>query len=146
MIYWLVAGVVLFLTEIGMPGVGLMFAGCGALTVGLLLNFSFIALDDTLLQAVIFFASTPLWALLLWKPIQKCKLGKSKAIYRNIIGEIATVGTKGVNKASGGEVSWSGTIMKAKLAENSNVEKLESGATVVVKDVVGNTLIVTPQI
>lgn len=145
MIYWLVAGVVLFLAEIGMPGAGLLFAGCGALTVGMLLNISLVSVDDTLLQTVIFFVSTPLWAVLLWKPMQKFKLGRNKAGYHNIVGETAEVGKNGISKSLGGEVLWSGTIMKAKLSENVAIEKLESGAAVVIKEVVGNTLIVAPK-
>ncbi len=58
MIYWLVGGVTLLIVEVLSPGIGLLFTGCGALTVGMLLNFSLISSDNILLQAVVFFAAT----------------------------------------------------------------------------------------
>ncbi len=145
MVIWLVAGVVLLIAEMGVPGVGLLFAGCGSLTVGMLLNFSIISPEDKLLQALVFVVSTAVWAVILWKPIQKLKLGKGKATYHNIIGETAVVGEKGLHKIHGGEVVWSGANMKAKLAEPVTVEKLESGAQVVIKDISGNVLTVAPK-
>ncbi len=145
MVMWLVGGVILFLAEMGMPGIGLLFAGCGALTVGMLLNFSFISVDDTLMQAFVFVSSTAVWTILLWNPIQKLKLGKNKTPYHNIIGETAIVGEKGLHKIHGGEVLWSGANMKAKLVD-SDIEHLEPGKQVIVKEITGNTLIVTPKI
>lgn len=146
MVIWLVAGVILLIGEMIIPAVGMLFAGLGALTVGMLLNFNIISLEDTLLQTLVFAVATVLWTLLLWKPIQRLKLGKNKTPYHNIIGETAIVGEKGLHKVYGGEVLWSGAIMKAKLAEHSDIENLESGKHVIVKEITGNTLIVTPKI
>ena len=145
MVIWLVAGVILFAAEMVMPGIGLLFAGCGALTVGMLLNFSLISVDDTLMQAFVFVSSTAVWTILLWNPIQKLRLGKNKTSYHNIIGETAIVGEKGLHRIHGGEVLWSGANMKARLVD-SDIEHLESGKQVIVKEITGNTLIVTPKI
>ncbi len=145
MIYWLGAGVIFFVAEMAMPGVGLLFFGCGALTVGMLLDFSFIAHDNTLLQALVFVVSTALWTIILWKPMQKSRIGKNKSQYHNMIGETAIVGEKGLHKINGGEVVWSGAIMKAKLDERATVEQIESGRQVIIKEITGNTLIVTPK-
>ena len=145
MIYWLVAGIVFLFAEVGLPGVGLLFVGCGALTVGMLLNLSLIASGNTLLQAVIFFAATAAWVLVLWKPMQKLKLGKHKTSYNNMIGDSAVISEKGLDKTHGGEVIWSGTIMKAKLDEHSGIEILQPGTPVIIKNVVGNTLVITPK-
>lgn len=145
MVIWLVAGVILFIGEMMIPAVGMLFAGCGALTVGMLLNFNIISLENTLLQTLVFVVATALWTLLLWKPIQRLRLGNNKTPYHNIIGETAIVGEKGLHKIHGGDVMWSGASMKAKLAEHSEVENLESGKHVVVKEIIGNTLIVAPK-
>ncbi len=145
MVMWLVAGVVLFLAEMGVPGIGLMFGGCGALTVGMLLNFSLIPAEHVLLQGVIFIVATALWAVVLWKPLQKLRLGKGKNSYSNIIGESATVGDKGISKTHGGEVLWSGAIMKARLPENSALEKIDAGTVVTIKEINGNILTVIPK-
>jgi membrane protein implicated in regulation of membrane protease activity len=111
----------------------------------MLLNFFLVAREDTIFQIVIFLFATALWALILWKPIQKLKLAKSKGSYHNIIGETASVSAKGLNKKDGGEVIWSGAVMKARLMEGAGVENLEPGAQVEIKDIVGNTLIVIPK-
>ncbi len=145
MVYWLVAGVVFFIAEMAIPGIGLLFAGCGALTVGMLLNFSLIAVDDNLQQMLAFVIATILWTLVLWKPMQKFRQGKNKVPYNNIVGETAIVGEKGLHKVNGGDVVWSGAIMKAKLDERTTVEQLEAGRHVIIKEISGNTLIVTPK-
>ena len=79
----------------------------------------------------------------MWKPLQKWKLGKVKQPYHNIVGQTAIVAANGLSKESGGEVTWSGAIMKAKLAENEHSRHVEAGAQVVIQDIIGNTLIVT---
>ena len=139
---WLAIAVVLFVVELIGPGVGLMFAGCGALTVAALLDFSVLLPEGEILQGVIFFAATALWTLVLWKPIQKFRVGQKKGAYSNMVGDIAIVGEKGLSKLHGGDVLWSGTIMNARLSENSTVENLKSGESVIIKEVTGNILVV----
>jgi membrane protein implicated in regulation of membrane protease activity len=59
-----------------------------------------------------------------------------------MIGEVAFVGSAGITKQAGGEVTWSGTIMKAKLSDDTSAERLEGGTQVTIKAINGNTLIV----
>lgn len=144
MLVWLAFGVALFLAELIGPGIGLMFAGMGALTVGMLINFSIIPAEGSwLLQGVIFFSSALLWTLILWKPMQKFRLGRKKEAYSNMVGDKAVVAAKGLTKEHNGEVIWSGTIMKAKLAENSSTDELKEGTEVTIKSVSGNILTVS---
>lgn len=145
-IAWLSVGVFLFATELLVPGVGLMFTGLGALTTGMLLNFSLIPSDNYMFQIVVFLGSSAVWTFLLWKPIKKARFGKKRRGYNNIVGEIAIVGRDGLDKTSGGEVKWSGTLMRAKLSQNVSSEYIEPETPVRIEDVVGNVLIVTPQI
>ena len=145
LILWLVFGVALLIAEAVVAGFGFLFAGCGALTVGLLLNLGVISIDDSLVQFVVFFATTALWALLLWKPVQKLKNSKNKTSYNNIIGQIVEVVNNGLSKDNYGEVLWSGTVMRAKLAHNSSVESVEIGAKMLVQDIIGNVLIIVPK-
>jgi len=145
MIYWLVAGVAFFIAEMAIPGIGLLFAGFGALSVGMLLNFSLLSVDGNLQQMLAFVVFTILWTLILWKPMQKFRIGKNKTPYHNIIGETAIVGEKGLHRINGGEVVWSGANMKAKLDERASIEQLDAGKQVVIKEITGNTLIVTPK-
>lgn len=141
-VIWLAFGVVMFAVELIGPGIGLMFAGCGALTVGLLLNFSLLPPDSLLLHTVVFLMSTGLWTAVLWQPIKKFRIGQKKESYHNIVGESAVVGKKGLDKMRGGEVVWSGTVMKAKLAKNSSRDRLEEGTPVTIKNVEGTTFTV----
>jgi len=143
---WLIAGVIFLAAEaLGMSGIGLLFAGLGALTVGAAVNMDLFAEGSALLQAVLFLAASALWAVALWKPIKKFRLNKNTGSYSNMVGETAYAGSNGISKADGGEATWSGTIMKATLAPDATVEALEAGAQVIIVDVKGATLIVKPK-
>jgi membrane protein implicated in regulation of membrane protease activity len=143
---WLIVGVVLMLLEaFGLPGMGMFFAGLGALTVGLLVSFDTIIPEDSLMQFIFFFATTIVWAVLLWKPLQQFKVGKKAQSYANIVGDTAYVGSSGISKKDGGEVTWSGTIMKARLDAASLPECLEAGAQVIITEITGNVLTVRPK-
>jgi membrane protein implicated in regulation of membrane protease activity len=143
---WLIAGIVLLLAEaFGASGLGLLFAGLGALVVSALLNAGVLDEEARLLQFIVCFAATAAWAFLLWKPLQKFRGNKHSGSYSNMIGETAYVGSQGLTKGHVGEATWSGTIMKAELAAESSVDRLEGGAPVVIHNVVGNKLIVKPK-
>jgi len=146
MVGWLIAGVVFLAAEaMGITGIGLLFAGIGALTVGTMLNMGMISPDATLLQAVIFLISSAIWAAILWKPMKKFRLNKNSPGFSNMVGETAYVGSAGISKLHGGEVTWSGTIMKAQMDAHVTADKLEAGSQVTITDVKGATLIVKPK-
>jgi len=143
---WLLAGVAFVAAEaLGLPGVGMLFAGLGAITVGGALFLGMLGTDAQTTQFSLFFITTAIYALLLWKPLQKMRIGKPGSEYRNIVGETAYVGASGLDKHSGGEVTWSGTIMKAQLAKGTHTQSLEAGSQVVVVELSGATLIVKPK-
>jgi membrane protein implicated in regulation of membrane protease activity len=144
---WLTAAVLLMLIEaLGAPGTGLMFAGLGALTTGMFLYTGMMPVDDFAAQYVTFFLASALWAAMLWKPLQEFRRGKKGAQtgYSNIIGDLAYVGSTGITRTDG-EVTWSGTIMKARLAQDAGTDYLEAGTTVIIVSVAGATLTVKPQ-
>jgi membrane protein implicated in regulation of membrane protease activity len=140
---WLIAGVAFLIIEaIGINGFGMFFAGLGALFVGMVINFDLITEDNLLQQLVVFGLSTTIWAISLWKPIKKWHNGK-KSSYNNMIGETATVADGGIFKQNGGAVKWSGTIMKAQIADDDAAENIAEGEKVIIKEIAGNTLTVT---
>ncbi len=142
---WLLAGLLLLIIEVmGAPGAGLLFAGLGALIVGAALHLQLLGLADYVAQFILFFAATVLWALLLWKPLKRFRTGQNNQHYSNIIGDTAYVGSQGLTR-QGGEVTWSGTIMKARLAKDSMADRLEAGAPVTIVEVAGATLTVRPK-
>jgi len=142
---WLIAGVAFLIIEaIGINGFGMFFAGLGALFVGMVINFDLIAEDNLLQQLVIFGLSTTIWAISLWKPIKKWHNSK-KSSYSNMIGETAIVAEGGISKQNGGSVKWSGTIMKAQIADDDEAENIAEGKKVVIKEIKGNVLTVSPK-
>ena len=142
---WLIAGVLFLLAEaLGVTGVGLFFSGMGALTVCMLLSLGLLTAESQMWQFIIFFAATAAWAALLWKPMQRFRVGKQQGGYSNIVGETAYVGSSGLTRQNG-EVTWSGTIMKAELARDIATDKLEAGTAVTIVDVSGAKLIVKPK-
>ena len=141
---WLIAGVLmLFVEAFGLPGVGIMFAGVGAIIVGMALKLGILSDVDLVAQFSLFFAATAVSAIALWKPLQKFRLGKSPG-YSNMVGDTAYVGASGLSHAQGGEVTWSGTIMRAKIAEHAGVEHIAAGTPVIITAISGTTLIVKP--
>lgn len=143
---WLIAGVAFMLMEaFGLPGVGFMFAGLGAIMTGVGLQFGLIAEDATTAQWTVFFIATAFWAWLLWKPLQRFHLNRQARQYQNMVGDTAYAGSSGLKKGAAGEATWSGTIMKAELAADAGVESIPGGAAVVIVDVKGATLVVKPK-
>ncbi len=141
---WLAAGVAFMLLEaFGLPGVGLVFAGLGALMAGLCIFSGVLTQDQVALQFTVFFLASMGWALLLWKPMQKLRVGsKHKGTYNNIVGGTAYVGSNGITRKHGGEVTWSGTIMRAELCPSCGDVSIAPGAQVVITALTGATLIV----
>jgi membrane protein implicated in regulation of membrane protease activity len=144
---WLTAGVALMALEaVGLPGTGVMFAGLGAVLVGAGLQMGWLAEGAYVNQFIWFFFATAIWSYALWKPLQKLHSGKRGGGYQNIVGDTAYVGSEGLHKDRDGEVTWSGTIMKARMAHGATVDKVDAGAPVEVVEVRGATLIVKPKV
>ena len=142
---WLLAGVALVVSEaLGASGLGLLFAGLGAIITGSAIYAGWIAQGDPVAQWVVFFAASAVCTALLWAPLKKMRQTKQGG-YSNIIGDTAYVGSSGLHGHKGGEVTWSGTIMKAQLAKGSGVESLDAGTPVTIVDVSGATLLVKPK-
>lgn len=140
-ILWLCFGVVCFVVEaLIVTGVGFLFAGLGALTVGSLL--ALYPDISSLQQWILFFSISSLWAVILWKPLLRFRSKQGAAGYQNMVGDVAYIAASGLKKGSIGEASWSGTIMRAKLADHAHVEELAGGAQAVITAVEGNVLVV----
>ncbi len=127
---WMIAGGVLLGVETFLlPGVGVIFAGLGAITVGAAL---LVGLPQTAVaQFTLFFAATTLWGVLLWKPMRRLMTGSSTG-YDDMVGQAATVRAGGLSKTANGSVSWSGSFITARLDGGATVDRLEEGAPVVI--------------
>lgn len=142
-IFWLSLAIACFGAEaIGISGIGLLFAGFGALTIGAYLHLA--PELSELSQFAFFLVATALYAIILWKPLQKFRAPKSGG-YQNIVGDIAYISGEGLTKGTVGEATWSGTIMKAKLCDSCTVDAVSGGSQATIVSVSGNTLVLKPQ-
>lgn len=141
-VIWLLAGAALLALEaFGVPGIGFLFAGCGAILVGILIEAGLIGADAIVAQCAVFFIATTVFAVLLWNKLKKWRLNPNAPQYSNIVGtEAAVIGL--LKKGDTGTVKWSGTTMRAKL---TGADMLENGAIVIVTAIDGNVLTVTPK-
>ena len=140
--FWFAFGVLLIVLEVMLiPGIGSIFAGLGAITVGgFLLAGGWI--DTTSSQFIVFFLSTGVWAVLLWKPLKKF-LGVEDSGFDDMIGGTAIVYGDALGSGRTGQVKWSGTIMKCNLhSENDDLKTIEPGNEVTIKEVSKGILIV----
>ncbi len=64
---------------------------------------------------------------------------------RSRVGDTAYVGSQGLGKDAIGEVTWSGVIERALLAQDCDAELLEAATEVIVTDDLGSKLIVKPK-
>ena len=136
---WLIAGAVLVIFEFMLfSGIGFLFAGLAALTVGALAEMH--VLNDLTMQWVVFFIATLVWTLVLWKPLKNYKLNQHHQPFSDVVGQKAILITP-LAPGQQGRARWSGTIMNAKLDAN-NEGILAEGAEVHITRVEGNVLIV----
>lgn len=138
---WLFLGVVLIILEFSqLPGIGFLFLGLGAITTSVITNYW--QQQALLVQFAYFGISSLVWFIMLWYPLKsylyKNNSDPSKESF-NIIGSSVTVVNKDIMAGDHGQVSWSGTIMNAKLADNSATAT--TGESLVVVEVKGNVLV-----
>ena len=141
-LYWLIASAVFFALEaFGIPGIGFLFAGVGAVVAAALIELGVLAADAIVAQWAIFFVVTAASAAMFWRKLKQWRMDPNAPEYSNIVGTEATV-TAAISGNGEGQVRWSGTLMRARLADHT-AAPLESGAHVTVTRVEGNILYVT---
>lgn len=140
-IFWLVLGGMFILLEaLALPGVGFLFAGLGAITVGGLLVFDVVD-PDFINTSTYFFIASAAWAALLWIPLNRyLKLGKDSQ-FSSIKGQEVEVIENDIVKPKTGKVKWSGTVMQAKISKDSKIKKIAVGETATVVASQGSILL-----
>jgi len=141
-LYWLIASAVFFALEaFGIPGLGFLFAGIGAIATAGLIEAGVIAPADLVSQWALFFVITVASAIVLWRKIKAWRMNPNAPEYSNIIGTEAVV-TSAISGTGEGQARWSGTLMRARLADHT-APSLAEGTVVTITRVEGNTLFVT---
>ncbi len=141
---WFICGAALVALEATLvPGVGVLFAGLGAITVGAALAIGMI--DSLIAQFVVFFVSTGIWAILLWKTIKNLLRGK-KSGFTDMVGTAAVVFGNALENGKMGQVKWSGAIMNCRLESGiEEMETIEPGTEVTIASISKGVLIVRPK-
>lgn len=140
--FWFLASILFFFIEaFGVSGVGLLFAAIAAFCVGMVLQLGFLDETNLISQGATFFALTGFWALVLWKPLKHSHFGKSRRRHHDMVGRMAIVGEAGLHKGKTGTVSWSGTTMRARLADDAAMDMAAAGDELMIVNVDGSMLI-----
>jgi membrane protein implicated in regulation of membrane protease activity len=138
---WLVAGALLIILEISLfPGIGFLFAGLGAISVGAGLIVGWV--DSLSAQFILFFLATAFWTAILWIPLKKFIEGKETG-FDDMVGSTAVVFGQSIGKGKMGKVKWSGTIMKCKLDPGTEgLEVIDPETEVIITGVSKGILII----
>jgi len=140
-IFWLALGALLiFLEAMAVPGVGFLFAGLSAVTIGGLVTFGVLDGAEMVVQSALFLALTFVWAGILWIPFKNFQNKKKQNNFENIIGDSAVVLSDYLDKNEIGSVRWSGTSMRAIVDDSSESESIAKGARVEIVEIDGNLL------
>ena len=143
-ILWLLIGLLLTGSEAFLaPGIGLFFAGLGAILTSIVIYL----LGDIsgFAQLGLFCAFTAISAVLLWKPLKKWQRPKNQGGYQNMVGSTAIVMSEQLNKTVDGQVKWSGAMLNARLDTSSVHQTLQKNTTVEIVRMDGNLVYVREQ-
>jgi len=140
---WLLFGVALIILEFSqVPGIGFLFLGLGGISTSIITNYW---QEETLLTQFAYFGIASLaWFMLLWYPLKTFLSSNKNKLLRDtfdIVGSDVVVINKDIKTGTIGQVSWCGTTMNAKLAENAANNTAKVGDTLIVQEVKGNVLI-----
>jgi membrane protein implicated in regulation of membrane protease activity len=139
-ILWLIAGAAfLALEAFGIPGIGFLFIGFGALGTAVTIEMGLINGADYISHLATFFITSTAFTALLWKRLKQWRIGKDT--YSNMVGDNAIVGKDGLIKGKEGTVQWSGTTMRAVLAPDA-ADIINEHTSVTIVAVKGNILTV----
>jgi membrane protein implicated in regulation of membrane protease activity len=144
-IWWFLIGGALIAAEVAVvTGIGLLFTGLGALSVGLLIESGVMANSSLAAQIGVALAATGAWAIVLWKPFKSMIAKRPGKSYSNMVGEMAEVVGSPITGNAEGKAKWSGAVMGAKLADEFLGSTLDVGQKAEIVEVKGNTLILRP--
>lgn len=137
---WLIFGFITVLFEIFfISGIGMVFAGLGALTTAAIISF-----DPNMLlhQYPLFAICSFFWFGILWRPLQKYLHNKSVISQpSDLVGvTVEVTGSSLLPNGRLGQVKWSGTILNAKL-DLGVTDEQTAGTILRIKEVDGSIVI-----
>lgn len=154
-VLWLAVGVIFLSVNKMVSRYNLTYAAYSAFTVAVFLMIGIMRLPDpdiapyyiffVIGQIMCFALGIGAFAFIFRDTEPKSKLGRSKEFYDNIIGKTVEIGENGMNSVSGGKVTLAGETYQAKLAEDIEMKSAVAGTKMMVKEVIGDTLILIPK-
>ncbi len=145
-IIWSLIGMVLMALEVfGVQGIGILFTGFSAITVAFMIYLDPELIDNIGIQLVYFFFYTVVWATILWIPLNKFIRYSDNGDYSNIINTYATT-NKDMVKGKMGEVYWSGTKVRAMIAEDNPDNEIPTDTSVKISAVFDGVFYITNNI
>ena len=142
-IAWLLFGAICICVEaFGVPGIGFLFAGLAAITIGGFLSFDILASESFISQIAWFLILSFAWGILLWKPFKRLQTIRHKA-FHSMIGQTATIVKYPLKKHTKGVVKWSGTTLTAQLDDSCKKDTINVGEEVTILAIIGSTVTVT---
>lgn len=123
-----------------MPGLGFLFFGMGCLTTAGIICYFPNMLDY---QYILIGGMSVIWFTLLWKPLKHYihKKKESDHIF-DIIGSKVKIIDADILPGTTGKITWSGTIMNARLSDNID-EKAKVGSLWKVTAIEGNIVVLS---
>lgn len=140
---WLIIGFILIASELMLtPGIGLLFAGLGALTLAALLAFDILQSTQLEWQLILFCSTTLAWTLALWKVVKRyLNTNNDYDMYRGTTAQVQDDLVKGTT----GTVRWSGTNMRARIQSDSTEQRIEKGTEVFIHQMKNGLMLVDTQ-
>ena len=144
-IIWALIGIALLSIEaFALQGMGILFAGFAAISLGVSIFNNPEAFDGEIgKQFSYFFGYTIGWAALLWLPLKYFYGYASEDEYKNIIGTYGTV-EENFGRDEIGKLRWSGTTVRAKIDDTSVATDLKAKSHVRVTAIKDGVYIVKP--
>jgi membrane protein implicated in regulation of membrane protease activity len=145
-ITWSLIGMALMAFEIfGLQGIGILFTGFSAITVAFLIYLNPELNDNIGSQLLYFFFGTMGWAAILWIPFKKFIRYGDDGDYSNMIDTYATT-NKDMVKDKIGDITWSGTRVRAMIADDNPDDMIPEKTTVKVVNVIDGLFYITNNI
>lgn len=140
-VIWAIIAAAFLIIEVGIAtGIGFFFAAMAALTMAILLVTDLLEPTTFWYHVGWFFLFTSIWAVVLWRPVKKW-FKHDSAGYDDMIGTRATL-LDPIEKHKTGNAKWSGTQMRARVADDAEVDRIAAKTEVFVVETEGSVLLV----
>ncbi|MDD2840170.1 MAG: NfeD family protein [Rickettsiales bacterium] len=138
-LFWFITAIIFLIAELLTFTFGFIFITVGAVVITLLLGIDIISSTDFIYQVLIMLFFCVLSFLFFYRSFKKSKEDKISNFKEDMM---AIVVEDSLIAGKEGKIKWSGTICNAMIDEESGLDKIEVGSSVVIEKFLGNIAIV----